>query len=55
MRSLAVDGADAAVWEWNARRDEISVSENIENTLGLSQGALNGRVDEWVEHLHPSG
>ena len=36
--SLAVDGAGAAVWEWNARRDEIKVGPIIEAALGLSAG-----------------
>lgn len=54
LRSLALDGANAAVWEWNARRDEISVSEDVEISLGLSQGTLNGRLDAWLTHLHPS-
>ena len=30
LRALAVDGAGAAVWEWNARRDEIKVSPVVE-------------------------
>ena len=30
VRALAVDGAGAAVWEWNARRDEIKVSPLVE-------------------------
>ena len=34
LRSLAVDGAGAAVWEWNARRDEIKVSPIVEAMLG---------------------
>ncbi len=54
QRSLAIDGAAAAVWEWNARRDEISVSEEVEIALGHSQGTLNCRVEEWLKHLHPA-
>ena len=54
LRSLAIEGASAAVWEWNARRDEISVSNEIEVTLGLAQGTLSCRVDEWLKFLHPA-
>lgn len=54
LRSMAVDGASASVWEWNARRDEINVSENIDVALGLPPGTLSGRVDDWMEHLHPA-
>src|SRR5438105_125060 len=35
LRSLAVDGAGAGVWEWNERRDEIKVSPIMEAILGL--------------------
>ena len=38
LRALAVDGAGSAVWEWNARRDEIKVSPAIEASLGLNPG-----------------
>jgi diguanylate cyclase (GGDEF)-like protein/PAS domain S-box-containing protein len=52
LRALAVDGAGSAVWEWNARRDEIKVSPLIEAALGLSAGELSTKVDDFVKHLH---
>ena len=52
LRALAVDGAGSAVWEWNARRDEIKVSPVIEASLGLSAGELSTKVDDFVKHLH---
>ncbi len=52
QRSLALDGASAVVWEWNAKRDEISVSEEVDIALGLPPGTLNCRVDEWINYLH---
>jgi diguanylate cyclase (GGDEF)-like protein/PAS domain S-box-containing protein len=54
LRALAVDGAGSAVWEWNARRDEIKVSPAIEASLGLNPGELCTKVDDFVKHLHPS-
>jgi diguanylate cyclase (GGDEF)-like protein/PAS domain S-box-containing protein len=54
LRALAVDGAGSAVWEWNARRDEIKVSPLIEAALGLSAGELSTKVEDFVKHLHPS-
>lgn len=53
VRSLAIDGAGAAVWEWNARRDEVAVSPIVEAALGLNVGELSARVNDWVQHLHP--
>ena len=51
-RSLAIDGAGAAVWEWNGRRDEIKVSPIVEASLGLTAGELSNKVDEFVKHVH---
>ncbi len=54
LRALAVDGAGSAVWEWNARRDEIKVSPVIEASLGLGSGELSTKVEDFVKHLHPA-
>jgi diguanylate cyclase (GGDEF)-like protein/PAS domain S-box-containing protein len=54
LRSLAIDGAGAAVWEWHARREEIKVSPIIEHSLGLNAGELSAKVDEFAKHLHPT-
>jgi diguanylate cyclase (GGDEF)-like protein/PAS domain S-box-containing protein len=54
LRALAVDGAGSAVWEWNARRDEVKVSQAIEASLGLNAGELCTKVDDFIKHLHPA-
>ena len=54
LRSLAIDGAGAGVWEWLARRDEIKVSPVIEAALGLASGELSAKVDDFAKHLHPA-
>ena len=54
LRSLAVDGAGAAVWEWNARRDDIKVSPIVEAMLGLKAGQLSAKTDSFVAHMHPA-
>jgi diguanylate cyclase (GGDEF)-like protein/PAS domain S-box-containing protein len=54
LRSLAVDGAGAAVWEWNARRDEIKVSPIVEAMLGLKSGELSSKFDDFAAHMHPA-
>jgi len=54
LRALAVDGAGSAVWEWNARRDEVKVSPAIEAALGLNAGELCTKVDDFIKHLHPT-
>ena len=54
LRSLAVDGAGAAVWEWNARREEIKVSPVVEAILGLNAGDLSCKTDDFAKHMHPA-
>jgi len=54
LRSLAVDGAGAAVWEWNARRDEIKVSPVVEAILGLKAGDLSCKTADFAKHMHPA-
>jgi diguanylate cyclase (GGDEF)-like protein len=54
LRSLAVDGAGAAVWEWNARRNEIKVSPVIEAILGLKPGELSAKTEDFTKHMHPA-
>jgi diguanylate cyclase (GGDEF)-like protein/PAS domain S-box-containing protein len=51
-RSLAIDAAGSAVWEWNARKDEITVSGMLEEVLGLAPGDASGRVDDWMKLIH---
>lgn len=54
VRSLAVEGAGAAVWEWNGRRDEIKVSPLIDSILGLEPGHLSAKTDDFCKHMHPA-
>ncbi|HJZ31880.1 MAG TPA: EAL domain-containing protein [Hyphomicrobiaceae bacterium] len=54
LRSLAVDGAGAAVWEWSPRRDEIKLSPVVEAILGLKAGTLSARTTEFLRHMHPA-
>ena len=54
LRSLAVDGAGAGVWEWNERRDEIKVSSVVESILGLKAGELSAKIDDFTKHMHPT-
>ena len=54
LRSLAIESSGAAVWEWQARRDEIKVSSSVEAQLGLNAGELSTKVEDFAKHLHPS-
>ena len=54
LHSHALEGSGANVWDWNMRRDEIAVSADLEDALGLPEGALNVSSKEWLGFVHPS-
>lgn len=54
LRSVAIDGAGAAVWEWNARRNSVKVGPLIEEILDLAPNQLTTKADEFVSYVHPA-
>ena len=52
-KALAFLGSGDYLWDWDATRDRISTSAEIEDVLGLSAGALEGSPRHWMEVLHP--
>ncbi|MGI9411015.1 MAG: EAL domain-containing protein [Hyphomicrobiaceae bacterium] len=54
LRSLAIEGSGAAVWDWHARREEIKVSPIVESILGLNAGELSTKVGDFLKYLHPA-
>ena len=54
MKSLAVDGSGAHVFQWHAGRDQITLANEVEQELGLEPGALNVAVDDFLQYMHAS-
>ena len=52
IKSLAVDGSGAHVFQWHAGRDQITVANEVEQELGLEPGALNVAVDDFLQYMH---
>ena len=52
LKSLAVDGSGAYVFQWHAGRDEITVANEVEHELGLEPGALSVAVDDFLQYMH---
>ena len=52
-RALALVGSGDAVWDWDVDRDSIHVDGEVETTLGLKSGTLNGSPNNWDVLLHP--
>ncbi|MEG6508751.1 EAL domain-containing protein [Methyloligella sp. 2.7D] len=53
LKALAVDSSGSAIWQWSSGAEEVSVSVEIEETLGLPPGSLNGTLDQFIGHMHP--
>ncbi len=54
QRSLAIDGAGAAVWEWSARTRRDEDQPGGRSALGLNTGELSAKTDDFIKHLHPA-
>ena len=52
-RLLALENSGAAIWEWNARRDEINVGPGMEVALGLAAGDLHASAQVFLDRMHP--
>jgi len=52
-RALALSGAGDVVFDWDLVSDKIFVGPEIEQSLGLKRGALEGPASDWLDHIHP--
>ncbi|MFB6283939.1 MAG: PAS domain S-box protein [Halobacteria archaeon] len=50
--SLAVDAANAGVWEWNMKEDEFYWDESMNQLLGRGEGEFTGRYDDFVRQIY---
>src|SRR5262245_1137939 len=51
--SLAAEGANDGLWEWDLRTQEFFFSGRWREMLGLPPTASIGRPNEWIERVHP--
>jgi PAS domain S-box-containing protein len=51
--TLAMEGANEGLWDWNLVKDEIYVSPNIEELLGLRTEDRRTTLAGWLERIHP--
>ncbi|HYF54425.1 MAG TPA: EAL domain-containing protein [Salinarimonas sp.] len=52
-RALALSGAGDVVFDWDLVSDRVYVGPEIEATLGLRRGTLEGSASDWLDHIHP--
>ena len=51
--SLAVDGANDGVWDWDLQTDEVYFSGRWKALLGFRNDELQGGIEQWLERVHP--
>lgn len=52
-RALALTGSGDNIFDWDVPADMIFVSTDVESSLGLKRGALEGPASGWLDILHP--
>jgi diguanylate cyclase (GGDEF)-like protein/PAS domain S-box-containing protein len=50
--TLAAEGANDGLWQWNLRSQEFYVSGRWRAMIGLSSNATMGRPEDWLERVH---
>jgi diguanylate cyclase (GGDEF)-like protein/PAS domain S-box-containing protein len=51
--ALAAEGANDGLWQWDLRTREFYVSGRWRAMIGLPARAGIGRIEEWLERVHP--
>ncbi|NGM68834.1 PAS domain S-box protein [Natronolimnobius sp. AArcel1] len=49
---LALEGADAGIWEWQVDTDDIAWNETLERLLGLEPGGFEGNYEGFASRVH---
>ncbi len=52
--SLATQGANDGIWDWNIETREIYLSSRWKSMLGYQDGQVGASPDEWLMRLHPA-
>lgn len=52
--ALAVEAADAGVWEWVIETDDVIWEASMESLLGLESDSFGGTLDAFADRVHPA-
>jgi two-component system sensor histidine kinase/response regulator len=51
--SVAIEGANDGIWDWNITSGEVQFSQLYAEMLGYKQQELIPHVNTWIESVHP--
>jgi diguanylate cyclase (GGDEF)-like protein/PAS domain S-box-containing protein len=51
--SLAAQGANDGLWDWNLKTGEVYFSPRWKGMLGLREDEVANRPEEWLDRVHP--
>ncbi|RQG95092.1 PAS domain-containing sensor histidine kinase [Natrarchaeobius chitinivorans] len=51
--SLALDAADAGVWEWDLQSEAVIWDDSMAELLGLEPRAFEGTYEAFIDRVHP--
>jgi PAS domain S-box-containing protein len=51
--ALALQGANAGIWDWDIEKDNVMYSAKFHALLGFNEGELKSKIDDFKEMLHP--
>ncbi len=51
---LAVNGADAGIWDWDLASDTIFYSSRWKSLLGYDSAEIGESPTEWLDRIHPN-
>ena len=52
LKAVAFSASGLSEWDWSVTDEKISVDPDLETSLGLEPGTLNGDQDRWLSHIH---
>ncbi|HJS29829.1 MAG TPA: EAL domain-containing protein [Anaerolineales bacterium] len=50
--SLAAQGANDGIWDWDIRTDQVYYSDRWKSMLGLAEAVLDPSIESWLGRIH---